>query len=222
MKKLLLTLTVVAATALTMYGQGRVSFNNSVSGNIITITNDPARAAAGQGAPGAVLGSTYSIQLLWAPQGSYATEAAFLAAVLGTGPAVAFLGTTGDAASNAGLFAGGATPNPAGTSMPVASYTMQARAWYNNGQYATYAAALAGGANSTAKLGGARIIRKTPSGLTETPVPMKKLLQAKADDIQMQPDDILFIPTSARKMLEGRTAEAAIQMATSAALITVR
>ena len=84
------------------------------------------------------------------------------------------------------------------------------------------AIALAGGANSTAKLGGARIIRKTPSGLTETPVPMKKLLQAKADDIQMQPDDILFIPTSARKMLEGRTAEAAIQMATSAALITVR
>ncbi len=84
------------------------------------------------------------------------------------------------------------------------------------------AIALAGGANSTAKLGGARIIRKTPSGLTETPVPMKKLLQAKADDIQMQPEDILFIPTSARKMLEGRTAEAAIQMATSAALITVR
>jgi polysaccharide export outer membrane protein len=84
------------------------------------------------------------------------------------------------------------------------------------------AIALAGGANSTAKLGGARIIRKTPSGLTETPVPMKKLLQAKADDIQMQPDDILFIPTSARKMLEGRTAEAAIQMATSAALISVR
>ena len=84
------------------------------------------------------------------------------------------------------------------------------------------AIALAGGANSTAKLGAARIIRKTPSGLTETPVPMKKLLQAKAEDIQMQPDDILFIPTSARKLLESRTAEAAIQMATSAALITVR
>ena len=49
-----------------------------------------------------------------------------------------------------------------------------------------------------------------------------QVLQAKADDIQMQPDDILFIPTSARKLLEGRTAEAAIQMATSAALISVR
>jgi polysaccharide export outer membrane protein len=84
------------------------------------------------------------------------------------------------------------------------------------------AIALAGGANSTAKLGGARIIRKGPSGLTETPVPLKKLLQAKADDIQMQADDILFVPTSARKLLEGRTAEAALQMATSASLIAVR
>ena len=46
MKKLLVTLTVVAATALTMYGQGRVSFNNSVSGNVISITNDAAHAVA--------------------------------------------------------------------------------------------------------------------------------------------------------------------------------
>ena len=84
------------------------------------------------------------------------------------------------------------------------------------------AIALAGGTNSTAKLSGARIIHKSPTGLTETPVPLKKLLQAKADDLQMQPDDILFVPTSARKLLESRTAEAAIQMAASAALITVR
>jgi polysaccharide biosynthesis/export protein len=84
------------------------------------------------------------------------------------------------------------------------------------------AIALAGGANSTAKLSGARIIHKGPAGLTETPVPLKKILRAQADDIQMQPDDILFVPTSARKFLESRTAEAALQMATSAALITVR
>ena len=47
-------------------------------------------------------------------------------------------------------------------------------------------------------------------------------LQAKAEDIPMQADDILFVPTSARKFLESRTAEAAVQMATSAALITIR
>jgi polysaccharide export outer membrane protein len=84
------------------------------------------------------------------------------------------------------------------------------------------AIALAGGANSTAKLSGARIIHKGPSCLSETPVPLKKLLRAQAADIQMQPDYILFVPTSARKFLESRTAEAALQMATSAALITVR
>jgi polysaccharide biosynthesis/export protein len=84
------------------------------------------------------------------------------------------------------------------------------------------AIALAGGANSTAKLSAARIIHKGPSGLTETPVPLKKLLRAQADDIQLQPDDILFVPTSARKFLESRTAEAALQLATSAALFSVR
>jgi len=84
------------------------------------------------------------------------------------------------------------------------------------------AIALAGGTNSTAKLSAARIIHKGPSGLSETPVPLKKLLRAQAADIQMQPDDILFVPTSARKLLESRTAEAALQMATAAALISVR
>ncbi len=84
------------------------------------------------------------------------------------------------------------------------------------------AIALAGGTTSTAKLNGTRIIRKGPSGLSETPVPLKKLLQAKANDIPMEADDILFVPTSARKYLEGRTAEAALQLATSASLIAVR
>jgi polysaccharide biosynthesis/export protein len=84
------------------------------------------------------------------------------------------------------------------------------------------AIALAGGTTSTAKLSAARIIHKSSSGLTETPVPLKQILRAKADDIQMQPDDILFVPTSARKFLESRTAEAALQLATSAALFSVR
>jgi len=84
------------------------------------------------------------------------------------------------------------------------------------------AIALAGGTNSTAKLNGARIIRKGPTGITEVPVPLKKLLQAKAEDLPMQADDILFVPTSARKLLEGRTAEAALQMASAATLIAIR
>ena len=83
------------------------------------------------------------------------------------------------------------------------------------------AMALAGGTTSTAKLSGARIIRKGPSGLTEVPVPLKQLLRAKSDDLQMQADDILFVPTSARKFLAGRTAEAALQLATATTIVAI-
>jgi polysaccharide biosynthesis/export protein len=84
------------------------------------------------------------------------------------------------------------------------------------------AIALAGGTTASAKLTGARIIRKGPTGVTEIPVSLKKLLQAKSDDIPLQADDILFVPASARKMISGRTAEAALQMATAVSLVAIR
>jgi polysaccharide biosynthesis/export protein len=93
----------------------------------------------------------------------------------------------------------------------------------NDGQVTVLQAiALAGGTTATAKLNSARIIRKGPSGLTEMPVQLKKLLEAKIQDIPLQPDDILFVPTSSRKMMAGRTVEAAMQLATSATLIAIR
>src|SRR5215471_15120356 len=55
------------------------------------------------------------------------------------------------------------------------------------------ALALAGGTKGTAKMGGARILRKTPTGMTETRVALKKMLEAKAPDIILQADDILFV-----------------------------
>ncbi|HZP16357.1 MAG TPA: polysaccharide biosynthesis/export family protein [Terriglobales bacterium] len=84
------------------------------------------------------------------------------------------------------------------------------------------AIALAGGTTSTAKLNSTRIIRKGPAGVTEIPVPLKQVLQAKADDVALQADDILFIPTSARKALQGRTADAALQFAAAATLVAIR
>ena len=84
------------------------------------------------------------------------------------------------------------------------------------------AIALAGGTNSTAKLNAARIVRKGPSGLIIVPVQLKKLMEAKISDLQMQADDILFVPTSARKLLQSRTAEAAVQMATAAGIVAIR
>jgi hypothetical protein len=153
MKRTLLTLAIVGLSALTMYGQGRVAFNNYVSGNAITIVaaGDPLlQAAAGQGANSANLGANYSVQLLWAPQGTYADTAAFLAAMLGSSGPIAFFGTTGGSpgTDGAGLFDGATVPNPVGTSMPAGTYTMAARAWFNGGANATYDAARAANANT--------------------------------------------------------------------------
>jgi polysaccharide export outer membrane protein len=83
------------------------------------------------------------------------------------------------------------------------------------------AIALAGGTTRTANLGGARIIRKGPNGMTETPVQLKKILRAKASDIAMQADDILFIPTSATKAFTTRTLDAALQAATAASIVAL-
>jgi polysaccharide export outer membrane protein len=84
------------------------------------------------------------------------------------------------------------------------------------------AIALAGGTNPTAKLGAARIIRKGSEGVNEIPVSLKRLLQAKSGDVPLEADDILFVPASARKIISGRTAEAALQMATAATIVAIR
>jgi polysaccharide export outer membrane protein len=85
------------------------------------------------------------------------------------------------------------------------------------------AIALAGGTNRTAKLGGARILRKSdgPNGITETPVPLKKMLQARAADIPLQANDILFVPVSGAKILAGRSIEAAFALTTAVSIYAV-
>jgi polysaccharide export outer membrane protein len=83
------------------------------------------------------------------------------------------------------------------------------------------AIALAGGTTHTANLGGTRIIHRGPDGLTETPVELKKILRAKAPDVTMQADDILFVPTSATKVFAGRAMEAAMQAATAASIVAI-
>jgi polysaccharide export outer membrane protein len=84
------------------------------------------------------------------------------------------------------------------------------------------AIALAGGTTRTANLGGTRIIhRGAGGGLSETPVELKKILRAKAPDVIMQADDILFVPTSATKVFAGRAMEAAMQAATAASIVAI-
>ncbi|HVI10006.1 MAG TPA: polysaccharide biosynthesis/export family protein [Candidatus Binatia bacterium] len=81
------------------------------------------------------------------------------------------------------------------------------------------ALALAGGTNHTAKIGGTRIIHRGATGMTETHVPLKKMLEAKAPDINLQADDILFVPLSGARYAAGRGFEAAISAAAGLAII---
>jgi hypothetical protein len=50
--------------------------------------------------------------------------------------------------------------------------------------------------------------------MIETPVQLKKILQAKAPDLSLQANDILVVPSSTGKIIAGRTLEAAMQAAT--------
>ena len=81
------------------------------------------------------------------------------------------------------------------------------------------ALALAGGTNHTAKMSGVRIIRKGPDGMTETRVPLKKMLEAKAPDVNLQADDILFVPLSGMRVAASESVQAAISAATGLAVI---
>ncbi len=83
------------------------------------------------------------------------------------------------------------------------------------------AVALAGGTTQTSKLNGAKIIRKTNGGVSETPIEIKRILDAKAPDVAMRADDILFVPSSARKAIGRRSIDTAIQMATAVSIIAV-
>ena len=60
------------------------------------------------------------------------------------------------------------------------------------------AMALGGGPTRNAALDHARLIRKSESGPQEISVSLKKILEAKAPDVPLQADDVLFIPSSAK------------------------
>jgi hypothetical protein len=57
--------------------------------------------------------------------------------------------------------------------------------------------------------------------VSETTVPLKKIMEAKAPDLQMQADDILFVPTSAAKAAATRSFETVMQTASALSIIAV-
>jgi len=80
------------------------------------------------------------------------------------------------------------------------------------------AIALAQGTNPNASLNGAKIIRQTPEGSKEVPLALKQIFAAKAPDLKLQPDDVVFVPGSAGKSAAKRGAETILQMATGVAI----
>lgn len=80
------------------------------------------------------------------------------------------------------------------------------------------ALAMAQGANPTAKLDGARLIRRTGDQRQDLPIALKKILASKAADVELQADDILFVPNSSAKSAMHRTLEAIVQTATGVAI----
>jgi polysaccharide export outer membrane protein len=84
------------------------------------------------------------------------------------------------------------------------------------------AIALVGGTTRTSKLSGVKIIHKGNAGMTETVVPLKKILQAKIPDVPLQANDILFVPSSATKAAAARSVDAIVQTASALTLVAAR
>jgi len=81
------------------------------------------------------------------------------------------------------------------------------------------AIAMAEGTNPTAALNKAKLIRKTPGGPQEIPLPLRDMLGSKSPDVHLQAEDIIFVPNSAAKTATRRTLEAIIQTATGLAIL---
>jgi len=80
------------------------------------------------------------------------------------------------------------------------------------------AVAMAHGTNTTAKLKSARLIHKANSSPQDTPIPLDKILAGKSPDLELQADDVVFVPNSVAKAVTRRTLEAALQAATGIAI----
>jgi polysaccharide biosynthesis/export protein len=81
------------------------------------------------------------------------------------------------------------------------------------------ALALAEGFTNMAKPKGAMIVRPSADGKhTQIPANLGEILSGKRNDIELLPDDILFIPTNVTKAALGRAIQTAISATTSVAI----
>ena len=83
------------------------------------------------------------------------------------------------------------------------------------------AVALAMGVNYTASKGSVKLVRTTPEGRQEIPVDLKKIFAAKAPDLPMQDNDILFVPSSMARGALKAVATTAVPAAATATIYHV-
>lgn len=82
------------------------------------------------------------------------------------------------------------------------------------------AVAMAHGTNPTASLKDAVLIHKATDDTPQqqTPIPLNTILTTQSPDLELQADDIVFIPNSRAKTIKFRTFEALVQTATGLAI----
>jgi polysaccharide export outer membrane protein len=79
------------------------------------------------------------------------------------------------------------------------------------------ALAMGGGTTHTSSMNGARLLRNTPSGYTDIHIELNKMLKGQKGDVQLQAEDILYIPGSVIKSVFARAAPAVLAAASGAA-----
>ena len=80
------------------------------------------------------------------------------------------------------------------------------------------AIALVGGPTSVASMNSAKLIRSTGTGREEQPLQLTKMLATKQPDIELKPDDIIFVPASFGKKAAKRSIESALSVTQSLAI----
>ena len=78
------------------------------------------------------------------------------------------------------------------------------------------AMAMAGSASKTSAPSRARLIRKTPNGVTETALHLDEIEKGKREDIELRADDIVYVPFSMMKNLAVNSASIAASTAGAA------
>jgi hypothetical protein len=169
MKKLLLTSALAVLATLSSFGQGSVNFANT--------STQPVRTRSGAAVPTALQGGTYIAELLYAADGTPATDATF--GLVGTRVG----GTVGFATPQAGVFNGGGRTVTSITP-PGGFGLFQVRVWDTRAG-ATFEEAMT---STQHELGYSSILRVDTADSTAVPLPTPAALGMTSFQLSIVPE----------------------------------